>query len=70
MNEKKNVKAFMRKFKIKTVNSSSIKDAMGKQGFTVIEYNGIDDSDDVNALGQCTGTTDTYIGESMFRISR
>lgn len=49
MNEK-NVKAFKKKYKIKTVNSSSIRDAMGTQGFTIIEYNGIDDSEDVNTL--------------------
>ena len=50
MNEKKNVKTFKKKYKIKTVDSSSIRDALGKQGFTVVEYNGIDDSEDVNAL--------------------
>lgn len=50
MNEKKKVKAFKKKYKIKIVTSASLCEAMGKQGFTIIEYNGIDDTDDVNAL--------------------
>lgn len=50
MNEKKSVKAFKRKYKLKKISSQSLSEVLNKQGFTLIRFNGADDDDDVRTL--------------------
>ncbi len=50
MTQKKNADRFKRKFKLRTVNSAALCDALSEQGFTLIEFNGIRDNKDVSDL--------------------
>ena len=50
MREKKNADQFKSKFKIHAVNSATLYEAITAQGYTIIEFNGIDDSKDVSEL--------------------
>lgn len=50
MNYKKQVADFKRKYSIKAITSESLVRALNEQGYTVIEFNGIADSEDVIAL--------------------
>ncbi len=50
MNYKKQATTFRRKYKLKQINSKSLCDALNMQGYTVIEFNGVADSEDVIAL--------------------
>ena len=50
MNTRKKAGQFKHKFKIRVVNSATLHDALVSQGFTIIEFNGINDSRDVANL--------------------
>lgn len=50
MNEIKQAKSFKKKYKIKRINSSTFLETLRKQGFTVVFYNGIEDTEDVSTL--------------------
>lgn len=50
MNELKQVRVFKKKYKIKRVNSSALLDTLKKQGFTLVFFNGVDDTEDVSSL--------------------
>ena len=50
MDEKKRVKAFKRKYAIKTINSKVLCDVLLKQGYTIIRFNGVEEEEDVQAL--------------------
>lgn len=50
LNEKKQAREFKRKYKVKTVNSASLCEALTTQGYTVIEFNGADDDENVSSL--------------------
>ena len=50
MREKKSADQFKRQFKIRAVNSATLYEAITAQGFTIIEFNGIDDNEDVSKL--------------------
>ena len=55
MNYKKQATEFKRKYKLKTITSKSLCGALNEQGYTVIEFNGIADSEDVTALRDALG---------------
>lgn len=55
MKYNRQVADFKRKFKIKQVTSEGLCRALSEQGYTVIEFNGIDDNDDVTALKNALG---------------
>lgn len=48
MNELKQARLFKKKYKIKQLNSAALLDVLNQQGFTVVFFNGIDDTDDVS----------------------
>lgn len=50
MSEKKQVKDFKKKYKIKKIDSDVLIDILNKQGYTVVEFNGIDDTEDVTEV--------------------
>lgn len=50
MNEKKSVKTFKKKYKLKNITSKNLSEVLNKQGFTLVEYNGADDNEDVKTL--------------------
>ena len=50
MNGKKKAAEFRRKYRLKFINSASLCEALNAQGYTVVEFNGIDDSGDVTDL--------------------
>lgn len=50
MNEKKSVRNFKRKYKIKNISSESLGGILNKQGFTLIKFNGAADDEDVKML--------------------
>lgn len=49
-NEKRLVGEFKRKYKLRCVNSASLCETLAAQGYTVIEYNGVDDNENVESL--------------------
>ena len=63
MNYKKQVKEFKRKHKLKQLTSESICSALEEQGYTVIEFNGIADNEDVVALRDVLGL-EQYMNQS------
>jgi len=64
MDELKQVKVFRKKYQLKTVTSDGLTSALGQQGYTVIEFNGIDDNEDVSCLIEALNLAD------RIRISR
>lgn len=50
MNEKKQVSEFKKKYKLKNIKSAELCKTLSVQGYTVVEFNGINDSDDVSNL--------------------
>lgn len=58
MSEKKSVKEFKKQNKIKHVTSESLVNALKDQGYTIIEFNGIDDNKDVKLLVTALGVSD------------
>lgn len=55
MNYKKQATDFKRKHNVTKVTSSNLCTALNEQGYTVIEFNGIVDNDDVAALRDTLG---------------
>ena len=43
MDEKKQAALFRKKFRLKTINSATLSEALKEQGYTIIEFNGIHD---------------------------
>ena len=50
MNNKKEVAAFKKKYNVRIVNSNTLCDVLSRQGYTIIEFNGIAESPDVADL--------------------
>lgn len=50
MSVQKQVRTFRRKYRIRTVNSTSLRAALRRQGYTVVEFNGISEAPDTAAL--------------------
>ena len=50
MNKKRKAAAFRKKYKLKIINSSNLSDILISQGYTIIEFNGVMDSEEVNEL--------------------
>ena len=50
MNYRKQVSEFKRKYHINVITSESLSHALNEQGYTIIKFNGIADSEDVIAL--------------------
>lgn len=50
MNEKKQVAEFKRKYHLKTVNIATLREVLTAQGYTVIEFNNIENTEDVSSL--------------------
>ena len=50
IDEKKNIKQFLRKYKIKEINKDAISKIIEVQGYTVIPYNRYRNSDKVSFL--------------------
>ena len=47
MNQKREVKRFCRKYGIRNISKSELERALAEQGYTIIDYNGILETDDV-----------------------
>lgn len=50
MNAKKKAAEFKRKYQLKAINSAILWDVLVEQGYTVVEFNSIQNTDDVKAL--------------------
>ena len=50
MDIKKSVKEFKRQYSIDVINSARLSEVIREQGYTIVEFNGIDDTDDVRCL--------------------
>lgn len=50
MTNKKNVAEFRRKYRLKVVSSASLREILVTQGYTVVEFNGIDEKEEVASL--------------------
>lgn len=50
MNEKKSVAAFKKKYHLKYVNSATLWDVLTLQGYTIVEFSSINNTDDVQTL--------------------
>ena len=55
MKYKKQCAAYRKKYKISSITSEALKGALEKQGYTVIEFNGIDDNENVRILKELLG---------------
>lgn len=55
MKYKKQCAAYRKKYKISSVTSAALKAALEEQGYTVIEFNGIDDNENVRILKELLG---------------
>ena len=50
MNEKKSVAVFKKKFHLKDVNSATLWDVLTQQGYTIVEFSCVNNTDDVQTL--------------------
>lgn len=63
MNYKKQCAAYRKKYKISRVTSGTLRAALEEQGYTVVEYNGIDDNENVRTLKELLGLA-SYMEQS------
>lgn len=66
MNSKKSAKEFKKKHKVKKVTVETLMKAMGEQGYTVIFYNGLDDSRDIKDLANALDITEHLLQNRSF----
>ena len=50
MNEKRKAAEFKRKYKLKTINSADLWEALTAQGYTLVEFNSIENKENVASL--------------------
>lgn len=66
MKERKLACEFKHKFKIRAINSATLHEALTAQGFTIIEFNGISDSNDITELIDALQLRDHVTNEKCF----
>lgn len=50
MIQRKQATAFKKKYKLKQITSNNLRNVLGKQGYTIIEFNGVNDNENVVIL--------------------
>ena len=66
MNTKKTATEFKRKYRLKAINSAILRDVLVEQGYTVVEFNCVQNTKDVNTLIEALGLEEQILQSKCF----